>query len=216
MILEDGHGDANVLAVAFGFEPGVVILAVEVAFVVHVGVAVLIPFRSPAVVGLGLAVLGVEVESVGWERVRFFAVVDVVVEGIDRTLALICNCDASMMLVGHGEEGVHGFAAADGEHGGLPGVIGAETEAEEVAEGSFYTGRSLVVPVDSEDVALEVIGLWTGDGEPDVGDHAGAVDVEDGEGGAGSELAIVGVGTGGLAAGGALESVGLLLGDVGE
>ena len=55
----------------------------------------------------------------------------------------------------------------------------AEVEAEEVADGDFDAGFGVAVPVDADDDFFEVIGTGGGDGEPDVGDDAGAGGVED-------------------------------------
>jgi hypothetical protein len=93
-------------------------------------------------------------------------------------------------------------------------VIFAEAEAEEVADGGFDTGALLVVPIDAQDDALQVIGFVVGDGEPDVRNFAGAGGVEHGLGGAGSDAAKVGVGAGGIGAGSAVQHVGLLEGEI--
>ena len=64
LILQDGESDADELAVAFGFEPFIVVFAVEVAVVVDDGVAVFVPVSGPSLVRLRLTILCVEVESV--------------------------------------------------------------------------------------------------------------------------------------------------------
>src|SRR6202040_1416386 len=64
LILKDGHGDTNIVALAGGFHPDVVVFAVEIFYVVDSRVAVVGPLVRPAMIGLRLAKLRVEVENV--------------------------------------------------------------------------------------------------------------------------------------------------------
>src|SRR6266436_2993614 len=68
LILEDGHGDANEVSLAAGFEPDVIVFTGKIGAVVDFGIAVGGPVVGPAVCGCGLAILRVEVERVGGKR----------------------------------------------------------------------------------------------------------------------------------------------------
>src|SRR4029077_2128964 len=121
LILKDGHSDANILALAGGFHPDVVVLAIEIFYVVDSRVAVVRPLVRPAVIGLRLAKLRVEVENVLREGVGVRAVVKIEVKRVDHLLAFIGNGDARVLLKGHGEERVQRALVSHREKFGFPG-----------------------------------------------------------------------------------------------
>src|SRR5258705_2173716 len=65
LILEDGHGDADVVSLAASVEPDVVVFAGKIGAVIHLGITVGGPVVGPAVSGCGLAALRVEGEGCG-------------------------------------------------------------------------------------------------------------------------------------------------------
>ena len=128
-------------------------------------------------IGLGLTELCVKVESSLWERLGVRAIVKVEIEGIHFLLAFVGNGDARMLLKRHEEKRVQSFVAADGEKFGFPPMVFAEAEAKKITQRSFDTRSCFVVPVDSQHKFLEVVGLGTRNGDPDVRQHAGAVSI---------------------------------------
>src|ERR1700733_7220846 len=150
LVLQDRHGHADELSSSFCFHPNVVARAVEIRLLVNLRFAIGIPIVRPAVVWLRLPVLGVEIKNVLRTDVRIGTVIDVVVEGPYRFLPFIRNRDASVPPVGHGEEAVQGLYASHRQHLGLPVVILAETEPEEVSHGSFDARSIFPVPKDTQ------------------------------------------------------------------
>ena len=108
------------MTVTFSVQPDVITFAIEVRFVVHQRVAVGGPLVAPAMAGLRLAVLGMKIQSVGRERLRIGAVIDVVVEAVDRLLTLIGNCDARVLPEWHGEETIQRLDASYRKHFRVP------------------------------------------------------------------------------------------------
>ena len=79
-------------------------------------------------------------------------------------------------------------------------MIGAKSQAEKVADGSFDTGRLFAIPIDAQHNALEMIRLVVGDGEPDMGDRARAIGIQHCEGRARRNLAEISIGALGIGA----------------
>ena len=89
------------------------------------------------------------------------------------------------------------------EERGLIDEVVAEHEAVEVADGRFDGGGRFAVPPGAEDEILEMHVVIGVDGEPDVGDDAGAFDIEEGSSGSGIEGDDVAVAAGAVPTGGA-------------
>src|SRR6266436_56409 len=106
LILQDRHSDPDEMPATRGVQPEVIFLAVEVRFPVDLGITIVLPIGSPAVVGLGLAELRVKVESPARQRLGVRAIVKVEIEGIHFLLAFVGSCDARMLLKWHEEKGV--------------------------------------------------------------------------------------------------------------
>ena len=107
-------------------------------------------------IGLGLTILRMEIEGVGRKRVRIGLVVDVVIERIDRLLALVGHGDAGMSGERHGEEAVEALDASHRQILRMPAVIFAEAKAEKIADGGLHAGSLFAVPIDAQHDALEV------------------------------------------------------------
>lgn len=138
--MQNGHGDADEMAAAGGFEPDVVVLAVEIFLVVDEIVAVGRPVVSPTFVGSLLTILRVEVDSVGGKRFGASAIVNVEVKGVDFFSAFVGDSDVRVFLKWHREERVEGLVGTDHERSGLVEKIFAEPEAEEIADGRLDAG----------------------------------------------------------------------------
>src|SRR5579859_5904629 len=189
------------MTVAGGFEPGVVVLSIEIFFVVHFGVAIGGPIGSPTLGGRLLAILCVEIERVCGERLGARAIVNIEIKRVDFFPAFIGYRDVSVFLKRHGKKGVKRFVGGDSEWNGLVKKILAEAETKEIANGRFDAGRGFAVPIHTKDKSLEMEVFRRGDSDPDVCDDARAVDVEQVERGAGGNGACVGVAAGAVVAG---------------
>src|ERR1700761_9777007 len=121
-----------------------------------------------------------EIECARRQSGRLASIIDVVIERFDQHLAFIGHGDARVPLKGHGEETVQIFYASDGKHFRLPGVVVTETKSEEIADGSLYARGFFAVPVNTEHNPLQMVRLRAGDGEPQMGNQAGAIRVEHG------------------------------------
>src|ERR1700674_1036494 len=106
LILQDRHGHPDELPATPGVQPEVIFLAVEVRFPVDLGITIVLPVGSPAVVGLSLAELRVKVESPARESLGVRTIVEVEIEGIHFLLAFVGNGDARMLLKRHEEKRV--------------------------------------------------------------------------------------------------------------
>ena len=62
LVLQDGHGHTGILAGAFGVKPNVIILSGKVSFLIHQRLRVRCPLICPAVVGLRLTILRMEIQ----------------------------------------------------------------------------------------------------------------------------------------------------------
>src|ERR1700733_13838053 len=100
-------------------------------------------------IGLRLAILGVEIQRARRQGHGVSAVIDVVVEGLNEQLAFIGHGDARMPLKGHREKAVQIFYAAHRQHFRLPWVVVAETETKEISDRSFHAWSLLTVPIDA-------------------------------------------------------------------
>src|SRR5882757_3344044 len=168
LVLQDGHGHTCVLARALGIKPHVVVLPGKVGFLVHQRLAVTRPAVGPAVVGLRLTKLRVEVQR-PWRKGRgFHAVFDVVVERLHSSLAFIGHGDAGMPLKGHGEKAVQVLNASHRKHFRLPRVVVAEAKPKEITDRGLYTWGLFTVPVDAQYDAFQMVGFRAGNGEPQV------------------------------------------------
>ena len=123
LVLKDGHGDADIVALAGGFHPDVVVFAVQIFYILDSWIAVARPLIRPAMIGLGLAELRVEVEGVLREGVGVRAIVEIEVESVNHSLAFVGNRDAGVLLKGHGEETVQRALVSNGEKLGFPSVV---------------------------------------------------------------------------------------------
>src|ERR1700722_1112660 len=137
LVLQHRHGHPHELAVSLCLHPDIVVLTIEIGLVIDNRVLVGLPAICPPVVWLGLIVLSVKIQCARRQRTRVGTVVDVVVEGMNRLLALIGNRDSCVMLERHGEVRVQTFLASHGKHCRLPGMIFSQAEAEKVTDGSF-------------------------------------------------------------------------------
>src|SRR6185312_3245203 len=139
--------------------PDIIVVAIGIGLALDKGIAIAQPVGGPAFVGLGLAILGVEIERAGRQRLRLAAIIDIVIEIADRLGAFIGHGDAGMLGEGHWEITVHRFHAAYRQHLRLPAVVGAETEAEEIANWGFHAWRGFAIPIDAQNYSLEMIRL---------------------------------------------------------
>src|SRR5437879_3860992 len=89
LILEYGHGDSNEMSAACGVHPNVVFLAVKVRFTFNFGIAIALPVRGPAMVGLGLKKLRMKIEGFGRKRLLVRAIVKIEIEGVHLLLAFV-------------------------------------------------------------------------------------------------------------------------------
>ena len=166
------------MTVAGGFEPGVVVLSIEIFFVVHFGVAIGGPIGSPTLGGRLLAILCVEIERVCGERLGARAIVNIEIKRVDFFPAFIGYGDVSVFLKRHGKKGVKRFVGGDSEGNGLIEKILAEAETKEIANGCYDAGRGFAVPIHTKDKSLEMEVFRRGDSDPDVRDDARTVNVE--------------------------------------
>src|SRR2546430_1517772 len=156
------------------FEPNVISLAIQVFLCVHQRISVAAPLVCPAIGRRGLAVLGVEIERVRRQGLVVSAVVHVEVERAHFSWSFVPNRDAGVFLKGHGEKTIQSFIRAHRKRNCLIQKVVAQAKTEEIANGSFDAGRGLTVPVHAQNELLQVIGVVTSDGEPDMTDKARA------------------------------------------
>src|SRR5271157_3880635 len=64
LVLQDGHGHADEMALALGFQPDVIPFSVEILLSIHERVAIGLPLVRPTRGRIGLAVLRMEIECV--------------------------------------------------------------------------------------------------------------------------------------------------------
>jgi hypothetical protein len=143
----------------------------------------------------------VEIQLICGEGFAVSAIVDVEVEGIGLDCALVRDRDPSMLLKGHGEETVQGLIGSDLQRDRLVQVIIAESQAEEVANGSLHAGRGLTVPRHAKHQRLEMIGIVAGDCDPHVADEPGTGFVEQSQRFSGSYAAGIGISSATVVAG---------------
>ena len=129
-----------------------------------------------------LPVAGVEVESVVGEGVEGEPV-DVVVAGADPLVRFVGEGEAGLLVKGHSPIGVES-PPVGGDLDGQRADVHAHPvpRSEEVPDGRFY-GRHLgVVPVEPQHQRAGETPVQSADGEPDVTDLPGSVQLGQGEG----------------------------------
>ena len=153
-------------------------------------------FEDFVVAGLGgvfLAVVGVEVGGVFGEALVFLPI-EVVVEGVDFFGGgVVGEGHAEMFFEGHAPEAGAGSAESgdDNGDGGEIAVHVAVSLGEEIAEGGFDTGFFVAVVVDAQGQGASVEGVVGGDGVPEFGNDAGAVEAGEFEGFSGGHFVAV-------------------------
>src|SRR5262249_52650854 len=207
LVLQDGHRDTGEMAAACGFEPDVVILAIEIFAIVHLGISVGGPIGGPAFRGCLLAVLGMEIKGVGRKRLRASAIVDIEIERMNPFLAFVGDGNAGALLKWHWEKGVEGFVCGHGKRNRLVKKILTETQAEKVADRRFDTWTRFPIPVDTQYEFFQMELFRRGDSDPNVGDYAWARYIEKIKVCTSRNRAKVGVSAGAVVAGGALLDV---------
>src|SRR5271156_594762 len=166
LVLQDRHGHADELSSSFCFNPNVVVRAVQIRLLVNLRFAIGLPIVRPAVVRLCLPILRVEIKNVRRANVCIRTEINVVVEGPYRFQPFIRNRDASVPPVGHREEAVQRLYASHRKHLGLPIVILAKPEPEEISHRGLDTWSIFPVPKDTQHNAFEMKLFVAGNREP--------------------------------------------------
>src|SRR5450631_426224 len=108
LILKDGHGDSDKMALPLRLYPCVIVLTIEVWLVIDRGIAIALPVIRPALCGCCLTILGVEIHRVLRKRLIAALIVNIEIKRVDLLCAFIRNSDTCMLLERHGEERVQG------------------------------------------------------------------------------------------------------------
>src|ERR1017187_3969871 len=117
------------MAASGSFHPDVVIGTIEIRLCV-----------GKCVIGGGLAILRVKIKSIVRKRFAVGAVIDVPVDGVGCLASLIFHDDARVSAKRHREKAIQGFISTHLNGRGLPEKIIAESQAEEIPDGSFNAG----------------------------------------------------------------------------
>ena len=148
--------------------------------------------------GVFLAILGVEIGSILWKVVQPDPV-DVVIEEAERLSALVLDLDPGRLAEGHPPEGVVRVPALDDDRNADDLAAPAEAVGEEIAQRRFHRRPGIAVPEDPQHQLLvigraagrPILGLRAEKGDPDMGDHSGALFVKQDLGAAGRNVEVV-------------------------
>ena len=122
-----------------------------------------------------------EVGGIGWQWIVVQAVVDLIEERADCVHMLILERYPRVPSERHREEHVEPAVGHHGHRFGVDEACAAESAAEEIAERALHARLAFVIPVEpqhqiTQHETVGVRGLFV-DGDPDMTDAAGAVDV---------------------------------------
>ena len=107
-------------------------------------------------------------------------VIDGEIEAVGADGAFVGHGEAGGLRERHLEIGIERLDGRDGKQRRLVDEILAQAEAEKIADGDLDRRRRFAIPPGPENQILEVHGVGRVDGEPEVGDDAGAADIEQG------------------------------------